>query len=430
MKAGDICINELIEKRREEIIKLTCDLVRMPTVNTPPTGNELAGQLFFERCCHDTGLDTFTLCPSDARGFEESDAYLKDRSFKDRYNVIGIWKGKGGGRSLLLSGHMDVAPEEPSPWTVCKPFEPVIHESRLYGRGSADMKGGLAAAFMAVKILKESGWSPCGDVLIESVVDEEFAGANGTISMRMEGFNADFAINAEPTGLALYPASVGALILKITIKGTAGMPYTGEEIFNPAYGITKVIDILRNYEKYRNIHEPVHELWKPAQQKRSIIVTKVKAGETKEHGQLGTPIDAWVETVIQTYPGETEESSMSKFLGFFNNSIKNIPELISTKPIIEKEYRYVEPGECPIDHEGMEALKASFKSATGKEVKVSGAPFSCDLAAFLKYGNTPAVLFGPCGGNLHAPDEWVDIESLVTSSKVYASMIVNWCGDK
>ena len=282
----------------------------------------------------------------------------------------------------------------------------------------------------AIKALKESGWLPCGDILIESVVDEEFAGANGTIASRMGGFNADFAINVEPTSLKLYPASVGALILKITVKGTAGMPYMGEEIYNPVYGIMKVLDILRDYEKHLNTYEPVHELWKSAQQKRSIIITKVKAGETKEHGQLGTPIDAWVEVIIQTYPGETEESSMSKFIEFFSSSIKDIPELVSNKPVIEKEYRYVEPGECPMGNEGIKALKASFESATGKEVKISGAPFSCDLAAFRKYGNTPAVLFGPCGGNLHAPDEWVDIESLITASKVYAFMIINWCGDK
>ena len=421
-------INKLIEKRRKEIIEFTCDLIRKPTVNTPPTGNELPGQIFFGKCCRDTGLDTHTLYPNEVRGFETSGAYLKDRSFEGRYNVIGMWEGDGNGRSLLLSGHMDVAPEEPSPWTMCKPFEPAMHEGRLYGRGRADMKSGLAAAFMAVKILKESGWSPSGNVLIESVVDEEYAGANGTIASRMAGFNADFAINAEPTGLALYPACVGAAILKIMIKGIAGMPYTGKEIYNPAYGAAKILDILRNYEKHRNTYEPVHELWKSAPQKRSIIITKVKAGETKEHGQLGVPIDAWIEVIIQTFPGETEESSMSKFFDFFDNSIKDIPEFISNKPVVEKEYRYVEPAECNMDHKGIEVLKDSFEFAAGKEIEVSGAPFSCDLAAFRKYGNTPAVIFGPSGGNLHAPDEWVDIESIITAAKVYASMIMNWCG--
>ena len=421
-------ISALIDDRKEEIIEFVRSLVRIPTVNTPPTGNELPGQCFMEQSCRMAGLEVHTLNPSDSKGFGTSDIFLGDRNYKDRNNVIGTWKGTGKGKSLLISGHMDVAPEEPLPWNKCNPFEPAIIEGRIYGRGSADMKGGLAAAFMSVKLLKESGWSPAGDVLIESVVDEEFAGGNGTIASRLAGFNADFAINAEPTGLILYPACVGAVILKISVKGRAGMPYTGEEICNPAYSIVKIVDILRKYEKYRNEHEPVHESWKSAPQKRSIIITKLKAGETKEHGQLSIPIDAWVEVVIQTFPGESEESAMSKFLEYLNDNAKDIPELLSNEPVIEKEYWYIEPAECSPENEGVKALKQSIASVTGGLMKTMGAPFSCDLAAFQKYGSTPAVLFGPAGGNLHAPDEWVDIESIITATKVYAQMIINWCG--
>lgn len=419
---------QMIEDRKYEIIDFTRRLVEIPTVNAPPNGNELPGQLLYEQCCREAGLEVHTLNPRDVEGFETSEAFLKNRDFTDRYNVIGIWKGNGQGKSLLLSGHMDVVPEEPQPWTMCKPFEPVIRDGRLYGRGSADMKGGLAAALMAVTMLKESGWSPSGDILVESVVDEEYAGANGTIASRMAGFNADFAINPEPTGLAVYPACVGALIFKILIRGTAGMPYTAAGgIYNPIFGITKVIDIVKSYEHYRNSNESVHPQWEAAPYNRSIIITKVKAGEVQEHGQLGVPIDAWLEVIVQTFPGESEQSAKDRFMDYFRRHAADIPELATHSPVFEKMYRYVEPAECSLDHAGIHALKQSVSRVIKQEATVVGAPFSCDLAAFQMYGNTPAVVFGPTGDNLHAPNEWVDTESIVTAAKVYAEMIMNWC---
>lgn len=421
-------IFQWIEAHKDDMIECVRSLVRIPTINTPPTGNELPGQALFERMCREIGLEIFTVNPADFEGGVSGRPFLEGRSYKGRYNVVGLWRGTGQGRSLLLSGHMDVVPEAPLPWTECSPFEPVVKNGRMYGRGTADMKGGLASAFMAIKLLKHAGWTPSGDIWIESVVDEEFASGNGTIASRLAGFNADFAINMEPTGLRLYPACAGALLLKVTVRGTAGMPYTEEAMFNPIYGITKVVDLLRKYEAYRNAEQPVHPLWASASYKRSIIVTKLKAGEVQEHGQLSTPIDAWIETVIQTFPGETESSAMTAFLKYFKEEAQNISELDADQISFEKVYRYVEPSECAADHPGVRMLKRCCQRTAGDEVVVVGAPFSCDLSYFQKYGSTPAVLFGPTGGNLHAPNEWVDVDSVVTATKVYADMIMNWCG--
>jgi len=421
-------IDRIFKNKEEGIIEFVSDLVKIPTVNSPPVGNELPGQLFFMEACRKAGFEIHTVSPEKIRHDSENGIFLEDRSFVNRHNVIGIWKGTGSGRSLLLSGHMDVAPEEPFPWKMTSPFKPLIKNRKLYGRGSADMKGGLTAAFMAARLLKETGWIPAGDIMVESVVDEEFAGANGTIASRLAGFNADFAINPEPTGLVLYPASLGALILKITVSGISGMPYTGVEIYNPAYALAKLIGLMAEYEKIRNENEPSHELWSSVPYKRSVMITKVKAGEAREHGQLGLPIDAWLEAVIQTFPGETEESSMETFSGFISEKTNGLPEFGANKAIIEREYRYVEPSVCVPDNGGIEVFKNSCRNITGNEVKIAGAPFSSDLSAFYKYGSTPAVHFGPAGDNLHGPDEWVDIDSIITVSKVFAQMIVDWCG--
>jgi len=421
-------ISKLIDSHREEIIEFTRSLVRIPTENTPPSGNERPAQEFLKSLFYLMGLKVDEFNPTDIKDFEVNNAFLKeDRNFKDRNDVVGIWHGTGGGKSLLLSGHIDVVPKERLEWTECEPFEGIVRDARLYGRGAIDMKGGLAASIMAVKLLKEAGVKLKGDVIVESVVDEEFAGANGTIASRLRGYNADFAIVPEPTGGMIFPACVGAIIIKITIKGTSGMPFTDKAIYNPAYGIAKVIEIVRNYEKYRNSKTKPHPLWVNSPQQRQIILTKVKAGEAKKHGQLGIPIDAWVEVVIQTFPGETEESTHKEFREYLEACIKKEDELRANPPTVEKLYRYVEPSECDINTAGVQKLKECVRWVTRKPAIILGGPFSCDLFAFKKYGNTPAVLYGPLGENIHAPNEWLDIDSLITTTKVFALMILEWC---
>ena len=119
---------------------------------------------------------------------------------------------------MLLTGHMDVVPKEPMPWTVTQPFEPLIRDGRMYGRGTADMKSGLVCAAEAVRRLKEEGFRPRGDVILESVVDEEYAGANGTVAGRLAGVNADFGIVLETTGLNVCPACVGGLVITLRVQ--------------------------------------------------------------------------------------------------------------------------------------------------------------------------------------------------------------------
>ena len=300
-------IDETVNKHRDDIVQLAANLIRIPTENLPPKGNETLGQAFFRESCEQLGLEIDEFRPDEIDGYESNGAFLKGRDYESRPNIVAAWPGRGKGRSILLSGHMDVAPKEPMPWNVCGPFSPVEKDGRLYGRGAADMKGGLAAAYMAIKVLKELKFEPHGSIILESVVDEEFASGNGTIASRLRGHNADFAVNLEASGLRICPACVGGLVYKVGIKGKAGMPYNGEEIYNPAYGIADLITALREYERerLRNINIPT--LWDKSVQQCKVIIMKVKAGETQAHGQLSTPIDAWLEMVVQTYPGEKEE---------------------------------------------------------------------------------------------------------------------------
>jgi len=405
---------------KQRILDLVCELVRIPTINFPPDGQEKAGQDYLKSYLKDMGLIIDEFSPADLPEYPNNPEFLP-RNFEGRNNIDAVWKGTGGGKSLLLTGHMDVVPIEPLPWTVTKAFEPLIKDGKIYGRGCADMKGGLACAVIAIKMLKESGFVPKGDIILESVVDEEYAGANGTIASRLKGYNADYAVLLEFSNLKVNPACLGGLIYKITVKGNAGMPFTGATIKNPAVGISEIIGLISEYTEKRIRETPVPELWKNAPQKLQTI-TKVKAGEAYESGQLSAPIDAWMEVVLQSYPGETEKSIETSFKKYLSEHFSE-PETL----YIEREYHYCRPGYSDPGHPGTKLL---FECA-GRYVdytEICGSLASCDLYAINEIGGMNAAIFGPVGGQIHAPDEWVDIESLNICAQSLADFITEWCG--
>jgi acetylornithine deacetylase len=227
-------IRAAVKGREEDILRWTEKLIRFPSENRPPEGNEGEAQEFIAGECRKIGLEVDGFGPEEVPGISRHPLWLQGRNYpENRKNVVAIWRGSGGGRSLLLSGHIDVAPREPDNWTHTGPFDPVVKDGKLYGRGSADLKGGLAAAFWALNLLQELGFKPRGDILFESVVDEEFAGGNGTLASRLRGHNAELAILTEPTRMEVCHACLGAFLGNLILRGRAGIPYMGISIPNP-----------------------------------------------------------------------------------------------------------------------------------------------------------------------------------------------------
>lgn len=407
---------------REQVIKYTQDLVNIPTENKPPVGYEKKGQEYIKKELEALGLEVLEIGPYDVPDFKENPAFSHERDYTDRKDVIGIWRGTGGGKSVLLTGHMDVAPKEPMCWEVCEPYNSVVKDGKIYGRGTADMKGGLACALTAVKALKESGFQPKGDIIFETVVDEEYSGANGTLAARMSGINADFGIILEPTGLTICPGCVGSLVYRLTITGNAGMPYTGEEISNPIFEMMELLQVIKDYDDTRMKILEKPKLWENTVQDPQLIMMKLKAGEVEPSGQLSSPIDAWTELVIQTYPNETEEEAVSYFMNYIKEHYTHMENLK-----IEAMYHYCKASQSDLDAPGIEFLREKAKKYIDDPV-VCGAMFSCDLYALNEYGHMPGVVFGPKGERLHGPDEWVDIDSQIQVINTLQDFMVEWCG--
>jgi acetylornithine deacetylase len=420
-------IRRAIERRRDEILDWTQELMRFPSENRPPNGSEGPAQEFIEAECRKLGLEVDVFSPEEVPGIEDHPSWLPGRNYaNDRRNVVARRRGTGGGRSLLLSGHVDVAPFEPDDWKVCRPYEPLIRDGRLYGRGGADMKGGMAAAYWALRLLQELGWEPKGDVLFESLVDEEFASGNGTLAARLRGHNADFAMIMEPTRMEICRACFGAFLGNLTIRGAGGMPYTGSEIANPIRAAGRVIELFDEWqEMWRRDNR--HPLFADPGKQLHTLLWRAETTEHGESAQMGTPLFARLGWIQWCHPGMTEEEFYGRFRAYWQEHGESDPALRSFELNVEREYHYVKPWETPSEDPAVQALVEASRQYAGKALPVSGAPFSCDLAIYGEAG-MPAVLFGPRCDNLHGSDEWVEISDLLDLTGIYATLALAWCG--
>ena len=189
-----------------------------------------------------------------------------------------------------------------------------------------------------------------------------------------------------------------------------------------AYDIAEVIGLIHDFSEWRMANAPKPPIWRDTVQGAQVVITKVKAGEAFEHGQLSTPIDAWMEIVIQSYPGEEQEELLDQLDKQVRQRYHD-PEGLS----IELEYHYIKPAATPADHLGVTALARCATPYTDRAV-ICGGMLSCDMFELTDLGHIPCVVFGPVGERRHAPDEWVDLDSMEVCIRILMDFIREWCG--
>lgn len=212
-------IKEKIFKKVEdyfnEQLEFLTQLIKIKSL----VGQEKEGQKFFAQACRDLGLQVETF-EVDKEIIEKHPAYIAiDLAYSGRPNVIASLPGQGDGRSLILNGHMDVVSPEPlTQWSV-NPWGGHMEGDRLYGRGAVDMKGGLSANLFALKALLGCGFRPRGNVILESVIEEEAGGSGGTLACLMRGITADGMVIPEPSGEKILITHPGIKYFKVTVFG-------------------------------------------------------------------------------------------------------------------------------------------------------------------------------------------------------------------
>jgi acetylornithine deacetylase len=415
---------------RGELVAAIQELVRIPTENLPPGGNERAGQEHLARRLRHLGLDVELYTLDTVPGLTEQASYWPGRDYRDRPNLTAIWRGQGGGRSLLLTGHMDTVPRGSVAWSV-DPFSGLHADGRIYGLGAIDMKGPLAACMLAIRALQRSGVRLRGDLVFESVVDEEFGGVNGTIAGRMHGPQVEAALLVENTGLDIYPAARGFCLAHIFFKGPSSLLAAGKGDSESGAATEQLLHFLshlKSFNRRRRQGLVVPPLYQGFADPVPVLLAKAVAGGWGEREPLSVPADSKVELYWQILPGEIPQVVVSQFDDWLAELVADAAQLYAEPPRVEFNYRIMpgtqmDPG-APLVRE----LAACVRAATGRDVAVTGAPYPCDLFAIQQDFCTPAVVFGPAGGNAHTTDEYIDVESAVAFVRALALFITRWCG--
>jgi len=326
-------------------------------------------------------------------------------SVAGRPNVIGIARGTGGGKTLLLNGHMDTVGIAGMP----DAHQPMIKDGRLYGRGSYDMKGGVAACMLAVAEARKKHLR--GDVIFTAVIDEEYASV-GTMDL-VQRFQADGAIVAEFTELQLILAHRGFVWLEVETIGKAAhgsRPDLGVD------AIVKMGKVLAELEKL--------------DQKLRANPTHLLLGSGSLHASLiqgGQELSSYPERCLlsverRTLPGETPESVEAEFLQI-------VQEIQLSDPAFNAVVRRGidrSPLETPEGTDIVKTIQAAGVKVLNHPPRIAGVQFWTD-AAVLSAAGIPTILFGPSGSGAHAVEEWVDLASVKACAEIYLAAAISLC---
>ena len=329
-----------------------------------------------------------------------------DESVKGRPNVIGIARGTGGGRTLMLNGHLDTV----GAGGMARPFEPRVEEGRLYGRGAYDMKGGLAACMVAAA---EAGRRRLrGDVLVAAVVDEEFAGL-GTMGIAGR-YRADGALIAEATELELVLAHKGFVWAEIETLGVAAHGSRPELGVDAIARMGRVLVELERLDRDLRAG-PTHPRLGGGSLHASLIAGGQELSSYPERCKLSLE--------RRTIPGETPEVVEAELRGIVERLGADDP---SFRAVVRRGIDRP-PMETPEDAGVVQALARAAAGVLGRPCEIRGVPYWTDAATLWGAG-IPTVLFGPSGAGAHANDEWVDLDSAKACAEIYLATALEFCG--
>jgi acetylornithine deacetylase len=317
-----------------------------------------------------------------------------------RPNVVGILEGRGPGRSLMLCGHIDTVGVE----GMARPFDPVIKDGRLFGRGSQDMKGGVAAMIGAVRDLAVAGLER-GRVIIACVVDEEYEsiGAEALVTK----WRADFGVVTEPTDLQIAIGHKGFVWVEIETGGRAAhgsRPRDGRDAIARMGRVLVRLERLDREVQARAAH--------PIMGTGSLHASIIAGGR-----ELSSyPDRCTLQIERRTVAGESEDTVLREVTSILGELRKDDPEFEGQARAMFSRPAY----EIDRQHELPQQLARAAADA-GRDASITGMSFWTD-AAVMGFAGIPSVLFGPGGAGLHSIEEYVNLEDVAICREALARL--------
>ena len=429
-------IERTIEQERGDMVGLTQELIRIRSISGTSKEGEAQQAVIRElKTINRLVLDVWVPTLKALSRYPLHPVRKTRWSYEGRPNVVGVLKGSGGGRSLILNGHIDVVSAEPiSAWKE-DPWGGKKVGDRIYGRGSMDMKGGLAAMIFAARSVAKSGVKLRGDVILQSAVEEEFGGG-GTVGAVVRGYKADAAIVTEATSSdSICIASGGSRFFNIRVTGKPEWPHLAHHGVNSIELASKVYHSLirldrERYSRLRGRH-PLMESYRAGGGKGPGRPTNMTIG-TLAAGDWPATVAGWAEMKgrVGFPPSEKGQDVQREVEEAVRRVAEADPWMREHPPTVDWWGARREGYELSPDEDIVKTLSANVKHVVGK-CRLYGSSSASD-AAYLaprvgRYGGIPTVWYGPGGQGAHSYDEYVIADEIVETAKVLARTIIDWC---
>jgi len=420
---------EHIAARESELVELLQTLIRFDTVAADiaaSSGDVAALQRYLADRLGGRGA-AVTLEEPETGALVGHPFVAEGFSFAGRPQLVARFAGAGGGSTLLLNGHIDVVSVEPRDEWTADPFGGEVRGAAVYGRGACDMKGGVAAMTFAAEALAELGVRLRGDLLVNTVSEEETTGAGGLVSART--LRADAAIVPEPSALVVWIACRGSLLASVHVEGRSGHAgiaprhHTDGGAVNAIEKAAYLLEAIRRLNEEWAVRER-HPHLAPAE----CVTTGIQGGEWR----VTYPARCRIDCHFEYLPEQADEHGWGtrverEFEDWIARAADADPWLREHPPKIEWILGGVQPAEVNADEPIVETLLAVQRDL-GRGAQLGGLDNWHDGATLITEGGIPAVNYGPGDiGFAHAADEHVAIAELVACAQGIALAAMRFC---
>jgi acetylornithine deacetylase len=427
-----------VEQRRDEIVALASDLIGFDTtarnVGDPPRDEAALQEQLADRL-RITGAET-DLWEPDAAQLQGKRLVPPGLDFAGRPQLVARRRGAGGGRSLLFNGHIDVVSAEPTDRWTSDPFAAEVRDGKLYGRGSCDMKGGIAAMVLAAETLHALGVELAGDLIVATNTDEESSGAGGAAIVE-RGLRADAGIVTEATGFDVWVACRGSEYARVRVPGRPGHAEVRQPGWRDGGAVnaieksTVVIDAIRSLRAEWAARDGLDH---PFLSRPALLPTMARAGEWP----VTYPAACDLTIAVMYVPSQADAH------GWGSDVRREVEEWI-TRESAKDDWLAEHPpsvewwpnGVMPLEIDESEPIVAVMQAATndvGRPGSLGGLDSWYDGATLTHVAGIPSIGYGPPGFDAaglslaHAVDEYVPVDGLVACAQGLAVAAMRFCG--
>lgn len=417
----------MLRPLRGRLKRLLRDLVRVDSAAAPPDGNETPAQRILNAFFREYGIRSELY----DTGFLEttgSPLLQPGRRYKGRKNLVARISGSGRGKSLILNGHIDTVPAGKQRWSA-PPWSATRRDGRVYGLGSFDMKGGLVAEAAVLCALQIAQARPGGDLIFESVVDEEWGGGGGTLAARLRYGAADACLIAEGTQLEIYRATRGGFVVDLICEaGDPSAYFSNAEVVSPAIHLGRLLGwVEKTAEARRKIQ--TGGAYSSFPDPAPVQVLAIESNQLDTQVPLSVPSHAVVRVYFQFLPEEKPASVLRQIERSLRDFTRADPFFrlhpVGWKAVLGNP---LDGHEIALDHPWTRCMAESAGRVLGRAAIVTAAPYPCDAGLIHRHFKMPVLLFGPCGAGAHNPDEYVEVDSVLKAAEAMTAAALAWCG--